>query len=148
MLKTLKVGLLILAIGPLAALGLFGWGWWTYKRNETAIIERMDQYYLTVTSPGRENYLLESDETFEVPYMASKLSVEAVPTRIYDAQGALIGEFSTEKGLYVTNPDDLPIFLKRALIATEDGNFYKHPGYNWRAIVRAFLTKLRYMMSA
>ena len=83
-------GLLLLA--PLAALFLFLHGWWNYHRLEKSVVEKMDQYYLNLSMPGREEYLLEGDEVFEVPYMASKLSVEAVPSRIYDASGRLIGD--------------------------------------------------------
>lgn len=148
MLKAAAAGLLALALVPVTVLGVIGYGYWTYKSNEKDIVERMDQYYLTITSPGREKYLLENDETFEVPYLASKLSVEAVPTRIFDAHDRLIGEFSVEKGLYVTSPDDLPVYLKRALVATEDGTFYQHHGVNWRAMARALLTDLRHMRKA
>jgi penicillin-binding protein 1A len=143
MAKAFLVGALALLLAPLAAAAFVGWGWWTYKRSEKSIVEKMDQYYLTVTSPGHERYLLESDETFEIPYMASKLSVDAVPTRILDAQDRLIGEFSVEKGLYVRDTEDLPIFLKRALVASEDGNFYTHHGINWMATTRAILTCIK-----
>lgn len=131
-----------------AALGLsafVGRGWWTYRRLERSIVQKMDQYYLTLSSPGREEYLLESDEVFEVPYMASKLSVAAVPTRIYDLNDRLMGEFSTEKGLYVSSPEDLPPYLKKALVAAEDGTFYRHRGVNWRAVARALWTDIRRM---
>jgi penicillin-binding protein 1A len=143
MLKAFLVGALVLLLGPLAALAFVGWGWWTYKRSEVQIVGKMDQYYLTVTSPGHERYLLESDETFEIPYMASKLSVEAVPTRILDLNDRVIGEFSVEKGLYVRDPEDLPAMLKRALVASEDGRFYEHRGVNWMATTRAVLTCIR-----
>ncbi|MBI4375841.1 MAG: transglycosylase domain-containing protein [Elusimicrobia bacterium] len=135
------------ALGPflavLAAGTLFVRGWWSYLGLEREIVHKMDQYYLSIASPGREDYLLESDENFVVPYMASRLSVEAVPTRIYDLNGRLMGEFSADKGLYVGDPGDLPVLLKRALVATEDGNFYKHRGVNWRAICRAALVNIR-----
>jgi penicillin-binding protein 1A len=105
----------------------------------------MDQYWLTITSSNHDQYLLENDETFVVPYMASKLSVAPVPTRIYDANEKIIGEFSIEKGQYVTSPADLPEFLKRALVASEDGTFYQHRGVNWRAMARAILTDIRHL---
>src|SRR5579883_1086565 len=120
-------------------------GWWTYRKNQRAIVERMDQYYLSLTAPARDEYLLESDETFEVPYMASKLSVAAEPTRIYDLNDQLIGEFSTQRGVYVGDPAQLPLFLKRALVASEDGTFYQHHGFNWRATARALLIDLRHL---
>ena len=145
MLKALLTVVLLVALGPLLVLWSVGRGFWSYHHREREIVERLDQYYLTVTSPGHERYLLENDETFEVPYLASKLSVEAQPTKILDLNDRLIGEFSIEKGLYVSDPDDLPVFLKRALVASEDGTFYQHHGVNWYATTRAILTDLRHL---
>ncbi|MBI4676693.1 MAG: PBP1A family penicillin-binding protein [Elusimicrobia bacterium] len=127
-------------LGPLA---LFSTAWVSYLRLERSITAKMDQYWLTITNPGREEYLLEDDELFEVPYMASKLALSAEPTRILDRGGRLIGEFSSEKGLYARDPSDLPSFLKKALVAGEDGAFYEHQGLNYRAIGRAMLVNLR-----
>ncbi|MBI5631751.1 MAG: PBP1A family penicillin-binding protein [Elusimicrobia bacterium] len=138
--KALFLGLLAAAI---AAAAFLGRGFWTYKNLERSVVQRMDQYYLAITSPGREAYLLGSDEVFEVPYMASKLSVEALPTQILDAQDRLLGEFSPRKGLYVSDPEDIPDSLKKALVATEDGNFYQHHGVNWRALLRAAAVNLK-----
>src|SRR5688572_25411744 len=142
--KTILTVLLAIVLAPIAAAGIFLYGWWTYFRHERAIVEKMDQYWLSISSPAHEEYLLEEDETFEIPYMASKLAVAAVPTRILDLNDRLIGEYSIEKGVYVSRPEELPTFLKRALVATEDGTFYSHPGYNWRAIGRAMLHNLRH----
>jgi penicillin-binding protein 1A len=136
------------ALAGLAAAGFVAVGYWNFHSREKEIIARMDQYYLSLTRPARDEYLLESDETFEVPYMASKLSVAAEPTRFYDAQDKLLGEFASEKGVAVSDPADLPEFLKRALVATEDGTFYKHGGFNWRATGRAILYDLRHMRAA
>jgi 1A family penicillin-binding protein len=135
-------------LGPVIAAGMVLHGWWTYSRLERSIIGKMDQYYLNITVPNREEYLLSSDEVFEVPYMASKLSVEAVPTRILDSSGRLIGEFASERAHYVRGPDDLPDFLKKALVAAEDGTFYRHRGVNYRAMARAMLANLRRMRMA
>jgi 1A family penicillin-binding protein len=130
---------LLAGAGALAVVGL---GWRQYHAHERDIVEKMDRYWLNLTQPGREQYLLESDEVFVVPYMASKLSVEAVPTRILDIQGRLITEFSTERGQYVRSPDELPAYLKKALVASEDGHFYQHHGVDWRATARALAVTL------
>jgi 1A family penicillin-binding protein len=143
--RTLLALLAAALLAPVVAAGMFLYGWWTYHRLERSIVEKMDQYYLNITTPNREEYLLEGDEVFEVPYMASRLSVEAIPSRIYDASGRLIGEFSSEKALYVRSPDDVPTFLKKALVATEDGTFYEHHGINYRATARAMLANLRHL---
>ena len=112
--RTFLALLAALLLAPLIAAGLFLYSWWTYHRMERSIIEKMDQYYLNISTPNREDYLLESDEVFEVPYMASKLSVQAVPARIYDASGRLMGEFVSDKAVYVRSPDDIPAFLRKA----------------------------------
>lgn len=119
------------------------YGWVNYKLLEKSVVEKMDEYYLDITTPGREQYLLEGDEVFDVPYMASQLSVSAVPTRIYDAHDRLIGEFAVEKGVYVRDPGELPNYLKKAIVATEDATFYDHHGVNYKAITRATLVNLR-----
>jgi 1A family penicillin-binding protein len=135
-------------LGPFIAAGMVLHGWRTYSRLERSIIGKMDQYYLNITVPNREEYLLSGDEVFEVPYMASRLSVEAVPTRIYDSAGRLIGEFASERALYARRPEDLPDFLKKALVAAEDGTFYRHRGINYRATARAMLANLRRLRMA
>ncbi len=131
----------IFAAGVIAG-GLLLSGWWRYHQLERSIIEKMDAYYLNLTVAGREEYLLSEDEAFVVPYMASQLSVAAVPTRILDAKDRLIAEFSIEKGQYVRSPDDLPIFLKKALVASEDAHFYEHHGVDWKATFRAVVVTL------
>ncbi|MBI4348947.1 MAG: PBP1A family penicillin-binding protein [Elusimicrobia bacterium] len=118
-------------------------GWLAYKRMEPSIVDKMDQYWLSLSQIGREEYLLGDDEVFEVPYMASTLSVSAEPTRIYDAQDRLIGEFVSEKGVYASDPDQLPAYLKKALIASEDATFYEHRGINGKALARAMWVNLR-----
>jgi len=143
-------GSILVALVWAAALALgacvlfFAYGWLEYRWLEKSVVEKMDQYYLDVSEPGREQYLLEADQVFEVPYLASRLSVSAVPTRIFDANDKLIGEYVSEKGLYVRSPRDIPAALKNALVATEDGTFYKHHGVNWRATARAFLVDLKH----
>lgn len=146
----LKAVVLLVLGGALLAGGVLGSmilaGWWRYRTNERAIVEKMDQYYLNLTVPGREEYLLSDDELFEVPYMASKLAVAAEPTRILDAKDRLIAEFSVEKGQFVRSPDDLPTYLKKALVASEDAHFYSHHGIDWAATARAAamtLTRIR-----
>ena len=131
----------VFSVGFVAG-GMFLSGWRRYHRLESSIIEKMDAYYLNLTVAGREEYLLSEDEVFEVPYMASKLSVAAAPTRILDAKDRLIAEFSVEKGQYVRSPDDLPAFLKKALVAGEDAHFYEHHGVDWRATLRAAVVTL------
>jgi penicillin-binding protein 1A len=130
--------LLLLPAGFFPALVLTA-GAWTFWRLEPSISRRLDQCWMAVSEKGREQYLLSGDEQFEVPYMASTLSVAAEPTRILDCEGRLIGEFSCEPGLYAS---DFPGCLKKALVDSEDGTFYRHRGINFRATARAMWVNL------
>ncbi|GAB4409781.1 MAG: PBP1A family penicillin-binding protein [Anaerolineae bacterium] len=66
-------------------------------------------------------------------------------TRIYDRQGQLlyqIADPSTGLNRQV-NREDVPDCLIQATLATEDANFYRHPGVDWQGIVRALWINLR-----
>jgi penicillin-binding protein 1A len=60
----------------------------------------------------------------------------AIITRIYDRQGIPFAEYSIQKRIVVTKRDMAPM-LVNAIIATEDADFYKHGGFNPKAIIRA-----------
>jgi penicillin-binding protein 1A len=53
-------------------------------------------------------------------------------TRIYAADGKLIGDFAIEKRVIV-GFKDIPPVLRNAVVAVEDADFWKHLGINlWR----------------
>ncbi|NPA90444.1 MAG: penicillin-binding protein [Chloroflexi bacterium] len=62
-----------------------------------------------------------------------------VTTRIYDRHGRLLHEaFRPEEGLHTLVPlEEISPFLIEAVLATEDANFYKHPGVDPVGIARA-----------
>src|SRR5216110_280178 len=58
-------------------------------------------------------------------------------TRIYAANGQVIGEFATQRRV-VVGYDDINPLLRQAIIATEDTAFDSHFGINvWRILVAA-----------
>jgi len=63
----------------------------------------------------------------------------AVSTRIYDRNGTLLNEvFNPTQGRHtLVRLEDISPFLIEAVIATEDANFYKHPGVDPVGLVRA-----------
>jgi len=66
------------------------------------------------------------------------------PTRIFDRTGTvLLYEVYKEERREFVSLDDVPDFLKNAIIATEDASFFKHFGVDMRAIGRALLVNLR-----
>ncbi len=59
-------------------------------------------------------------------------------TRIYSSDNILLAELFAEKRDPVPI-EDMPAFLKEALVATEDRNFYKHIGIDLKGILRAII---------
>jgi len=60
-------------------------------------------------------------------------------TRLYSAQGKVIGEFATQRRVVVAY-DDINPLLRQAIIATEDAEFERHIGVNiWRIFAAAFI---------
>ncbi len=57
-------------------------------------------------------------------------------TRVYSANGELIGEFSFERRVLVP-PDRIPEHVRSAFVSAEDGRFWQHPGFDITGIVRA-----------
>lgn len=62
-------------------------------------------------------------------------------TRVYDNQDRLIHELYTENREYVALAD-IPELLQKAFIASEDQNFYQHPGIDIIGILRATLQNI------
>jgi penicillin-binding protein 1C len=61
-------------------------------------------------------------------------------TRIYDRNGNLLYEIldpTAGRRTFITL-DKISPYVVAATIATEDKSFYRHPGFDWTAIVRAF----------
>ena len=64
-------------------------------------------------------------------------------TRVYSAQGQLVGEFATQRRVVVAYDDVNPV-LRQAIIATEDAEFDRHFGVNvWRIAVAALTDVLQ-----
>ena len=60
----------------------------------------------------------------------------AIITRIYDRNGLAFAEYSIQRRIVVPKREMSPNFVK-AVIATEDADFYKHGGIDPKAILRA-----------
>src|ERR1700693_4121185 len=59
-----------------------------------------------------------------------------IPLRIYTADHVLIGEFGEERRS-VVRIQDVPDYLKKAVLAIEDARFYDHGGGDLTGILRA-----------
>jgi penicillin-binding protein 1A len=64
-----------------------------------------------------------------------------VPLRIYTADHVLIGEFGEERR-DVVRIDEVPPYLKQAILAIEDARFYEHGGVDLAGVARAGVAAL------
>ncbi len=62
-------------------------------------------------------------------------------SRVFSADGELIGQFFIENRIE-THLDSLPPFILKALIATEDRNFYNHWGVDLTRFVKAMIKNM------
>lgn len=67
----------------------------------------------------------------------------AESTKIYDRGGKiLLYEIYGEEKRTIIPFDEIPLYVKQATIAVEDENFYKHPAFDLKSMIRALLTNL------
>jgi len=60
-----------------------------------------------------------------------------LPTRVYDIKGRLITEFYSDENREIVALNDMPVHLVNAIVTREDQEFYSHPGYSIKGIIRA-----------
>jgi penicillin-binding protein 1A len=63
-------------------------------------------------------------------------------TRVYSADGELIGEFFLQRRVVVP-VERVPEHVQQAFVAAEDGRFWEHPGFDPIGIARAFYANYR-----
>lgn len=64
-----------------------------------------------------------------------------VPLRVWSADGTLIGEYGEERRDFV-RLDEIPGFVRNAVLAAEDNGFYEHSGIEFMGIARAALSNI------
>lgn len=86
-----------------------------------------------------------------VSYSSSDVDLSAkvvdIPTRIYDRNNEIIGEFFEQKREIVPY-SDIPEWLVKGVVASEDRDFYTHKGVNPLGIMRALGTNIIHMRVA
>src|SRR3989344_1179243 len=75
----------------------------------------------------------------------NNLSVNFIPktTKIYDRNNTLLYEIYANQNRTVVKLNEVPVHLKNATIAIEDKDFYTHPGFDLRGIIRALVSNLQ-----
>lgn len=61
----------------------------------------------------------------------------------YDINGKTLSVLKGEKDVYYIEYEDIPIYVKQAIISTEDKRFYKHKGIDYRGIMRAAVAMIQ-----
>lgn len=61
----------------------------------------------------------------------------------YDINGKTLSVLKGEKDVYYIEYEDIPIYVKQAIISTEDKRFYKHNGIDYRGIMRAVVAMIQ-----
>ncbi len=75
----------------------------------------------------------------------SSISTAYIPktTKIYDRNGVLLYEIFANQNRTVVPLSDIPKPLQQATIAIEDRDFYTHPGFDVRGMLRAFFSNIQ-----
>lgn len=66
----------------------------------------------------------------------------AMTSKIYAADGTLLGDVFGEENRVLIGWHQLPEDLRDAIIAVEDQDFYSHPGFDIKGMTRALITNL------
>ena len=64
-----------------------------------------------------------------------------LPLRVLSEDGVSLAEFGEERRR-VVKLDDVPLHVRQAILAAEDGKFYEHSGVDWLAALRVAYTNL------
>ncbi len=109
-------------------------GW---LNNREAALDRLTRYKKLIdrTEEMRKGY------AYSYRDVDLNAKVVDIPTRIYDRNNEIIGEFFEQKREIVPY-DFIPQWIVKGVIASEDRGFYKHDGINYKGIFRAFLVNL------
>lgn len=123
---------LVLLAGGYVSVIYFMW-----QHDRDAALKRMVKYKQLIdrTEELRKGY------SYNYGDVDLSAKVVDIPTRIFDRNNEIIGEFFEQKREIVPY-DFIPPWLVKAVIASEDRDFYKHRGVSFKGIFRAFLVNV------
>jgi membrane carboxypeptidase/penicillin-binding protein len=108
-----------------------------WQNDKDGVIEKLLKYKKLIDKTE------EMREGRPYSYSDSDLSAKVVdiPTRIYDRNNEIIGEFSEEKREIVSY-NYIPQWIVKGVVASEDRDFYNHSGINYKGILRAMIKNI------
>ena len=69
--------------------------------------------------------------------------VPQVSTKIYDRNGNLLYKIFKDQNRTIVPLSQIPIHVRLSTLAAEDAEFYDHPGFSIRGIIRAFIQDIQ-----
>lgn len=66
-----------------------------------------------------------------------------VSTKIYDRNGVLLYKIFKDQNRTLVSLSDIPLHVRLATLAAEDAEFYSHPGFSIRGIIRALIRNVK-----
>ncbi|MBN1897900.1 MAG: transglycosylase domain-containing protein [Spirochaetes bacterium] len=102
--------------------------------NKDRLLTNLTEYYFTIKNAKqtKKEFVVLDDE--------GKI-IESEPSRIYDRNEVLIGEFTPSKRKIV-QLSEIPDTFMRFIISIEDRDFYNHHGIYVKGIIRAFVKNI------
>lgn len=78
-------------------------------------------------------------EASQIVRSTNEETFRAVQTSlVYDNNGQVLSKLVGERDVFYISYDQIPLYVKKAFIVTEDKKFYSHNGIDFKAILRAF----------
>lgn len=92
---------------------------------------------------GKKLITMESDAKKIVSKSTMETFRQNETSIIYDANGNIMSKLKGEKDVYYIKYSDIPQVAVDAITSIEDKNFFKHKGYDLKAIIRAGLAYIK-----
>ena len=92
---------------------------------------------------GKKLIAMESDAKKIVSKSTMETFRQNETSIIYDANGNIMSKLKGEKDVYYIKYSDIPQVAVSAITSIEDNNFFKHKGYDLKAIIRAGLAYIK-----
>lgn len=128
----IKILIAAIVLGALCGGAYTGYVYMSWQSNKAKALDKLSKY----------KQLIDRTEEMKKGYVYSTADVDIsakivdLPTRIYDRNDKIIGEFFEQKREIVPY-DFIPEWIVKGVVASEDREFYEHNGVNYRGILRA-----------
>ncbi len=92
---------------------------------------------------GDDIFAMQDEARALVQASSSETFRSSETTLAYNSKGKQIAVIKGDKDAYYVTLDNIPDYVKNAMIVTEDKKFYEHNGIDFKGILRAFLALIK-----